>query len=77
MAARKENFVSKAYLSISRVDMTFPGPNGGNHLAEDRGEQGLVKVTVEEHPLQRLRRIEQDQPTVADRVERGSGAPLH
>ena len=22
--------MSKAYLSLSRVDMTFPGPNGGN-----------------------------------------------
>jgi nitrate/nitrite transport system ATP-binding protein len=24
--------VSKAYLSLSRVDMTFPGPNGGNQV---------------------------------------------
>ena len=27
---RQDTFMSNAYLSLSRVDMTFPGPNGGN-----------------------------------------------
>ena len=39
--------MAKAYLSLSQVDMTFPGPNGGNPVLKGIGLSWLAIVAAE------------------------------